>query len=326
MFDFDKLRPFVDDENITDIDTNGKCVYVTHQQKGRYKVMDLDNGYLEEMLTRISNYPQIDMEFNYHKPILDGTMDGLRIHAVHKSIMWPNSWLSIRKNPYNLVVKRDHYKKIFGLIRAANELKWSYVFGGERGTGKTQWMRSSIAELPDNQSVAIIAENDEMHMQELLPDRLISQYIVNDIVNYHKCAASVLRDNSDYVIFQEVRDQAIDDLFLILSSSSRVLSTLHVKNALLMPQRMIQLSAQKNDTHLLNTIHDYIQMCIVPTAKIEKGKIKRYIEEIALFWNDQDNCPCKQLIYTSDGKNEKYLPLPNHYSDMLLRNNIELKW
>lgn len=326
MFDFGYLQPFVDDKQITDIDTNSKSVYVTHQQKGKYKVLDLDQGYLNDLLIRLSNYDQIDQEFNYHNPVLDGTLDGLRIHAVHSSIMHPYSWLSIRKNPIDLQVKEKDYPKIFELLKIANQLKWSYVFGGERGSGKTQWTRSALSLLSDDASVAIIAENDEMHMQELYPDRLISQYIINNIMNYQMCAASVLRDNSDYVVFQEVRDRAIDDLLLILSSSSRVLTTLHVKNALLMPERMIELSEQKNDQRLLSVIHDYVQMCIVPVATIIDGKIQRYIGEIALFWNDEQHTPQKQLIYTSNGLKETYIPLPSVYTELLKQHGIKLAW
>lgn len=325
-FGFDLLEPYISDPMITDIDSNSHCVFVTHQTKGRYKVLELEDGYLENLLNRLCNYPQIDKEFNYHNPTLDGTLDGLRIHAVHKSVMYPETWLSIRKNPLELVVTESQYPRIFELIRIANRLKWSYVFGGERGSGKTQWTRSSLSLLDEKLSIAIIAENDEMHMLETLPNRLISQYIVNDIMTYSKCAASVLRDNSDYVVFQEVRDEAIDDLFLILSSCSRVLTTLHVKSALLMPQRMIQLSNQKNDHHLLSTIHDYVQMCIVPMAMEINGKIKRWIAEIALFWNDEDGHPQKQLIYKNNGKKEQFLPLPAYYNEILKDNNITLKW
>lgn len=326
MFDFGALQPYVNDPKITDIDTNSGCVFVTHQEKGRYKVLDLEAGYLEHMLNRICNYPQIDREFNYHKPIMDGTMDGLRIHAVHSSVMGSHCWLSIRKNPIALQVKEKAYPKIFQLLRVANQLKWSYVFGGERGSGKTQWTRAALSLLSENTSIAIIAENDEMHMRELYPKRLISQYIVNDVMNYTQCAASVLRDNSDYVVFQEVRDQAIDDLFLILSGCSRVLTTLHVKNALLMPQRMLQLSRQKNDMHLLATIHDYIQMCIVPMATEVKGKMKRWVGEIALFWNDENGVPQKQLIYENNLVREHFYPLPNYYQAMLEMQGITLEW
>lgn len=325
-FDFGLLKPFVDDPLVTDIDSNAKSVFVNHLEKGRYKVLDLIDGYLEDMLNRICNYPQIDREFNYHNPILDGTMDNLRIHAVHKSIMTPYCWLSVRKNPISLQVKREEYPRIFTLLELANQLKWSYVFGGERGSGKTQWTRSSLALLNKNVSIAIIAENDEMHMLELFPDRLISQYIVNDILDYKKCAASVLRDNSDYVVFQEVRDRAIDDLFLILSSCSRVLTTLHVKNALLMPQRMIQLSGQKNDEHLLSTIHDYVQMCIVPMAQEVKGKIIRRVAEIAVFWNDEEGKPQKQLIYENNGEVEHFYSFPIYFQRIFETQGILFEW
>lgn len=323
-FDFGVLQPYVDNPEITDIDSNSKTVYIT-DNKGKRKVLDLEPNTLIEILGRLCNHPDINDEFNFHKPILDGTLEGLRIHAVHDTVMKPEIWLSIRRNPIDLKVKEKDYCKIFELLRVANECRWSYVFGGERGSGKTQWMRSSIALLKEIYSVTILADNDEMHMLECLPKRLISQYIVNSIVNYEIAAKSVLRDNSDYVVFQEVRDSAIDDLLLILSSCSRVLTTLHVKSASLMPQRMIQLSKQKNDEHLLSVIHDYVQMCIVPITKEEDGKIKRYIGEIALFWNEDDE-PKKQLIYEDNGDNPIFYELPDYYKKILAKNNITLDW
>lgn len=326
-FDFGLFTPYVNDPEITDIDSNSKVVYVTNSLTGSKKVLDLEPHYLEEMINRISNYKAIDKEFNYHSPILSGTMDGLRIHAVHGSTMKSGCWLSIRKNPIDLVVERKHYKKIFGLLDVANALKWSYVFGGERGSGKTQFMRTCLSLLDKNTSMSIIAESDEMHMVQLLPERLIAPYIINDVVDYTTASESVLRDNSDYIVYQEIRDgDAVDALMKGLSSSSRVLATMHVKESLLLPQRMVQLSERKNDTHMISEIHDYIQMCIMPVAQVLDGKIIRYIGEIALFWNDENHQPQKQLIYENNGKKETFYELPLYYQNMMEKSGLTLNW
>lgn len=326
-FDFGLLKPFLADKNITDIDSNDLTVYVTHNLKGRYKVLDLEKGYLENLLTRMCNYPQIDKEFNFENPIVDGTMDGFRIHAVHESIMSGYYSLSIRRNPIELVVKPSEYKDVFRLLELANKLKWSYLFCGERGSGKTQFMRTDISLLPSDKSVTILAENDEMHMQELLSDRPISQFIINDVVGYEEGAKHVLRNNSDYVVFQEVRGKEVDDLFKILSSSSRVFATIHAKSALLLPQRMIQLSAQKNDEHLLSLIHDYVQMAIMPTAEIVDGETKRYVQEIALFWVEAGK-PQKQLIYECYGYNQepRLYDLPQYFVKQIKHYGIDFNW
>lgn len=326
MFDFGVFTQLLEDPEITDIDSNGNAVYIQHSKTGIKRVMDLEAGYLESMLNRLCNYPQIDKEFNHNNPILDGTMDGLRIHAVHKSVMPPYGWLSIRRNPIKLVYDLKSLGPIYDLIRICIKLKWSLIYGGERGSGKTQMMRSTLAELSPDTSVTIIADEDEMHMQELFPKRLIGQYIINDVVDYTDITASVLRDHTKYVVFSEVRDSAVDDLLKVLSSSSRIYSSIHVKEALLMPQRMIQLSQQKNDEHLLTTIHDYVQMCIVPVAEEVNGKINRYIGEIAMFWNDEDGVPRKKLIYKSNGSNKIFYEIPDHYKKIFNENNITLDW
>lgn len=325
MFDFGVLAPLLDDPKITDIDTDGKTVFTKHSVHGPKKQLDLEEGYLENLLNRLCNYSEIDKEFNYNNPILDGTMDGLRVHAVHKSVMIPNGWLSIRRNPIELVYDIKKLGPIFDLIKICIDLKWSMVYGGERGSGKTQLMRSTIAQLSEDTSVTILAEEDEMHMKKLFPERLIGQYIVNDHVDYEKAVASILRDDTEYVVFSEVRDRAVDDLLKVLSSSSRIYTSLHVKEALLMPQRMIQLSEQKNDAHLLSTIHDYIQLCIVPVAKRINGEIKRYICEIAMFWNE-DGVAKKKLIYKNNGTQELFYSIPEYYQNQFKENGITLDW
>ncbi len=136
----------------------------------------------------------------------------------------------------------------------------------------------------------------------------------------------VLRDSADYVCFQEVRDSAVDDLFLVLSSSARVTATVHLKNALLMPQRLIQLSESKNDVHLLSTIHDYIQCCIVPEKEILNGKTKRYIGQIALFWNDENGKPKKKLIYERTRDMVRCYALPSYFVDFFEKQGLILDW
>ena len=84
-FDFGILQPYVDDAKITDIDSNSKTVYVTHVDNGKYPILKLENGYLENLLNRLCNAGAINDQFNYEHPKLDGEIDGLRIHATHKS-------------------------------------------------------------------------------------------------------------------------------------------------------------------------------------------------------------------------------------------------
>ncbi len=332
-FDFGLLQPYVLDEQITDIDSNGTSVFVTHVHKGKYKVMQLEENYLEGLLYRLSNSSAINEQFNYEHPILDGEIDGLRIHATHHSFSTSGYTLSVRKNPIDLVITRKMIKKtkyclpiVFEFLEACVKSKMSVVFGGEVGTGKTQLMKTMLSMCHENASIDFISDIDEMRMLELYPQRNIRQYIVNDIMNYTDTTACILRDNADYVCFQEVRDEAVDDLFLVLSSSARVCATVHLKDALLMPQRLIQLSQNKNDHHLLSTIHDYIQVCITPCKELSGGKLKRYIGQIALFWNDNKRQPQKTLLYQQTLHHVQCFHLPDYFKQLFEANHISLDW
>lgn len=333
MFDFGVLQEYVDDDHITDIDSNSKTVYVSHVVKGEIKVLNLEEGYLESLLNRLCNCATINNEFNFENPILNGVIDGLRIHATHASYTTSGYAINIRKNPIKLVIseeiaKRTKYcnAKVFAFLKACAKAKMSVIFGGEVGTGKTQLMKTMLSYIDKNLGIVLISDIDEMRMLELYPDRNIRQYIVNDMKGYKETTASVLRDNATYVCFQEVLDNAVDSLLLVLSSCSRVTCTMHLKNALLMPQRMIQLSDNKNDMRLLSTIHDYIQVCIVPCKEKMNGRIRRFIGEIAVFWNDEDGLPQKKLIYEQRGDEVIMKELPAYFKDFFAKQRIALEW
>ena len=172
----------------------------------------------------------------------------------------------------------------------------------------------------------MLSDIDEMRMLELYPQRNIRQYIVNNVMSYTDTTACILRDNADYVCFQEVRDEAVDDLFLVLSSSARVTATLHLKDALLMPQRMIQLSQNKNDQHLLSTIHDYIQVCITPCRVMKNGRLKRFIGQIALFWTDENRIPQKYLLYEQREEQVYRYAMPDYFKAYFENQRIALDW
>lgn len=332
-FDFGILQPYVEDAKITDIDSNGVTVYVTHVDNGKYFALKLEDGYLENLLNRLCNAGAINDQFNYEHPKLDGEIDGLRIHATHRSFSTSGFTLSIRKNPIDLVItpqmaKKSHYcsAKVFTLLQDFVKAKMSIIYGGEVGTGKTQLMKTTLSMCDKNAGIVLISDIDEMRMLELYPERNIRQYIVNDIMSYTDTTACILRDSADYVCFQEVRDNAVDDLLLVLSSSARVTATVHLTDALLMPQRLIQLSDNKNDKHLLSTIHDYIQVCIVPKKEVLNGKTYRYIGQIAVFWNDDNRQPHKQLIYEQRGHTAYCKPLPRYFEDYFEKQGIDLDW
>ena len=332
-FDFGILQPFVNDAMITDIDSNGKTVYTTHVHKGKSRAALLEPGYLEQLLNRLCNSGAINDQFNYEHPKLDGEIDGLRIHATHQSFSTSGFTLSIRKNPIELVITPKTAKKtkycssaVFDFLRACVIARMSVIFGGEVGTGKTQLMKTMLSMCDDQASIVLLSDIDEMRMLELYPQRNIRQYIINDSMSYTAATSCILRDNADYVCFQEVRDEAVDDLFLVLSSSARVTATLHVKDALLMPQRMIQLSSNKNDHHLLSTIHDYIQVCITPCRVMRNGRLRRYIGQIALFWNDADRVPQKCLLYEQREEQAIRYAMPEYFKKYFANQNIQLDW
>lgn len=332
-FDFGALQPYVDDHLITDIDTNGHSIYINHIEKGVFCVGKIMHKDMEMLLNRLVNSKIINDQFNYENPILDGVIEGLRIHATHPSFSTTGYTLRIRKNPLPLVIDEQMIQKrrychpaVLHFLKACMKAKMSVIFGGEVGTGKTQLMKTALSFCDPKANIVLISDIDEMRLLELYPTRNITQYIINDIMDYRATTACILRDNADYVCFQEVRDHAVDDLFKVLSSSARVCASVHLKSSLLMPQRLIQLSDNKNDQHLLSTIHDYIQVCIMPVKEIVQGVTHRFIGEIALFYNDENQVSQKHLIYQQRLSKVYFYALPKFYEDFFKCQNIRIDW
>ena len=79
------LKPFLDDENITDISYNGHTMYVQDNQKGRYKT-DFQPTH-DEVLQLGKKIADIQgKEFTNSRPILDTEIAFFRVNFIHSSV------------------------------------------------------------------------------------------------------------------------------------------------------------------------------------------------------------------------------------------------
>ena len=83
-FEFGPLSEYVEDELITDINYNGKALWIDHLEKGRYIVPFDHEEFLRQFCYKIANY--VNVSFNMSNPLVEAETKDLRISIVHESI------------------------------------------------------------------------------------------------------------------------------------------------------------------------------------------------------------------------------------------------
>lgn len=100
---FGPLWKYIGNEEITDVDYNGREVWLTNIYNERYRV---NQSYVEENVTpafveqfsqRIANV--VSQQFNKQHPELEAETSELRVTILHESVARSGRSISIRKTP-----------------------------------------------------------------------------------------------------------------------------------------------------------------------------------------------------------------------------------
>ena len=100
---FGPLWKFVASEEITDIDYNGREIWLTNIYNERYKVSQefvdeqMTASFVEQFTQRISNV--VSRQFNKRNPQLEAETSDLRVTILHESVARSGRCISIRKTP-----------------------------------------------------------------------------------------------------------------------------------------------------------------------------------------------------------------------------------
>ena len=100
---FGPLWKFVASEEITDIDYNGREIWLTNIYNERYKVSQefvdeqMTTSFVEQFTQRISNV--VSRQFNKRNPQLEAETSDLRVTILHESVARSGRCISIRKTP-----------------------------------------------------------------------------------------------------------------------------------------------------------------------------------------------------------------------------------
>lgn len=313
---FGPLLPYIQNENVTDINYNGRDVWIDDLVKGQHKAdITLSQEFVNQFAIRIANV--VSANFNQYHNLLEAETDTLRISIIHESAAHTGMSISIRKTP---AVRRLSQKKILEEEYCSSEVlnllihcikgKMNIVFCGLPGSGKTELLKFMTQYIPQNEKVMTIEDNLEIHYSEINPgSNCVELKVDEEHFPYTKAIKSSLRQNPQWVLLSEARSVEVKYLLECFSTGLHGLTTIHTDDVKKIPDRVQNMMQDSYAaSRLENDVYSFINVGIMIRRKVnERHEIKRYIDQVCFFDREGNQNRIVQIV--ADGEIiEKNLP------------------
>ncbi|MGM7267821.1 CpaF/VirB11 family protein [Erysipelothrix rhusiopathiae] len=303
FFDFGPLTPFVEDENITDINFNGVDLWIDDLVRGRLVHRNFSSHEIMwRICSRLSNI--VNLPFNQQHPVLETDLNELRISVIHPSVTRFLS-VSIRKTTFKLrlsetYIESSSYMSISALkfLKYAVRSKCNILVSGLPGAGKTELIKFLAGYISRDERIITIEDSYELHLKQIYPPLDTVEIKVDERFNYSQAIKASLRQRPNWLLLSEVRGSEIVDLLRCISTGASVMSTVHARSAMEIPDRIQQMTPINATEHINEQkISDAINIGIHIDLKISSGGIQRYVREIVVFTREGHS-----RLYTFKGK------------------------
>ena len=95
--EFGPFYSYIQDKNVTDIDYNGRTLWIADLKRGRYQAnAEISEEFVERFTHRIAN--RVNKPFNRTSNVLEAETNELRISIVHESVAVSGRSICIRKS------------------------------------------------------------------------------------------------------------------------------------------------------------------------------------------------------------------------------------
>ena len=321
--DFGPLLPYIQDENVTDINYNGKTVWIDDLMRGRYPAdITLSRSFIEHFTARVAD--NVSESFNKYHPLLEAETDTLRISIIHEEFANTGRSISIRKTP---VVRRLTRQKMLDedycsaefldFIKKCVAAKMNMLMCGPPGTGKTEFLKFLTADIPAEDRVITIEDNLEIHYSEINPGKDCVELKVDgdggdeeDRFTYVTAIKACLRQNPQWILLSEARSTEVKYLLESMSTGTHCLTTLHTDDVRKVPDRiknMVQDSVIA--ARIENDVYAFLDAAILIKKKIKNGRIHRYIDQMCFFSREEGNTNVIAMVMENGTMINKELPL-----------------
>ena len=325
QIDFGPLKPYLDDDDITDISyDNGGQIHLKTLSKGIFRIEnpEINNSFMEKLAFQCSNV--MGKTFNMAHPFLDAESAELRLAFIHDSVSRNGVACVLRKTPAKIRLQKekivaDKYVEldIIDFLEQCVLGHCNMIVSGETGSGKTEFVKYLASKIADNEKIITIEDTLELHLDRIFPHRDIVAMKTNNIASYTDILEACMRQNPKWILLSEVRSaEAVLAVRNSISSGHYILSTIHADKAASIPNRMYSLLESNQDLdQFMSSICRYIQIGIYIRGYTDKAthSFKREIAEVTEFYVTNDtNKAGHNVIYRkgADGKVIRNNPTP----------------
>ncbi|SHJ01568.1 ATPase, T2SS/T4P/T4SS family [Parasporobacterium paucivorans] len=304
----DEINEYLMDENITDLNWNGRELWLDDLNRGRLlSDKKLSARFVENFSIRLANL--MNLNFNKHNPLLEAETDDLRISIIHESVAKTGRSISIRKTP---VVKRLNRRimiesgfcpeEICNFMENAIRAHCSTIICGLPSVGKTEYLKALSAYIPAHERVATIEDNLEIHFKDINPRNDCVELKITESFPFEKAIASCLRHNVKWTLLSEARGREVVHLMNNLSNGTWCMTTLHANNVRKIPDRIANMVGEAYvHERFINNIYAFLDIGVHINASVRQDEeITRRIEQICVF-SREDNNNILSIIY-EDGQ------------------------
>lgn len=319
------LAYLLKDEDVTDISYNGRDIYYVSNSKGRMKSdIVIEHQVAKDFIRQIANIAE--KQFSFTSPQLDISIGRYRINAIHQSIgrIADEGVVTfciriasgeLRINAYSDFLTKD----IVVLIREILKKRHSIVIGGVTSSGKTEFQKYLLLNMPENERVIVI--DNVLELDQIRNEYLdLTCWQVDDNSSYSSASSLIrnaLRNNPDWLILAEARGEEMVDVLNSAMTGLPIITTIHSLDANSLPHRMGRMmmkSKQKIDfNEALIDIYYHFHFYFYLTKEETEDGVKRYISEINIVNSKGDISP----IYKRSGDVINYYPLTKEVISLL---------
>lgn len=328
---FGPLYPLVRNDRITDINWNGRQLWIDHLDRGRYcSNILLEAAFIQQFTSHISNV--VSLNFNKHTPLLEAEANGLRISIIHESYARSGRSISIRKSPpikrlYDEMMIQEQYctKEMLDFLKNCVKAHMNIVICGQVGSGKTELLKYLTQFIPGNERVITIEDTLEIHYSTIYPDKDGIEIKVDpERFSYTQAIKASLRQLPNWILLSESRGDEVRYLMESLTTGHYCMTTIHTDDVRKIPERIRNMI---RDSYAAKRIgretYIFLDICILIRKTVgSNGMIRRYIDQIGCFSSSNRGKQQRVILFVQDGEFVCH-QLPEDIMDKFRKNDIE---